>query len=133
MINHCQFNIIVFQLPDIKEQIFSLLVPFKIIYLLILFTYLWLHWVFVAAGLLCRLSLVAANRDYSSLRCMSFLSWRLLFLSSSGTRVHWLQQLWVTGLIIPWHVESSCTGIEPMSLALGRQILNHWTAREAPF
>ena len=76
MINHCQFNIIVFKLSDIKEYIFSLLVPFKIIYLLILFTYFWLHWVFIAAGdFLCRLSLVAANRDYSSLRCMSFLLW----------------------------------------------------------
>ena len=38
MINHCQFNIIVFQLPDIKEQIFSLLVSFKIIYFLFVTT-----------------------------------------------------------------------------------------------
>ena len=32
--------------------------------------FLWLHWVFVAV---CRLSLVAANGGYSSLRCTGFL------------------------------------------------------------
>ena len=40
------------------------------IYLFVyLFIYFWLHWVFVAAY---RLSLVAASRGYSSLRCTAF-------------------------------------------------------------
>ena len=47
------------------------------------FFYFWLHWVFIAA---CRLSLVAASRGYSSLRCTGFsLQW-LLLLQSTGSR-----------------------------------------------
>ena len=54
------------------------------IYLFVyLFIYFWLHWVFVAAY---RLSLVAASRGYSSLRCTAFsLRWFLL-LQSTGSR-----------------------------------------------
>ena len=48
-----------------------------------LFIYFWLRWVFVAAR---RLSLVAASRGYSSLRCAGFsLRW-LLLLQSTGSR-----------------------------------------------
>ena len=47
------------------------------------FIYLWLHQVFIAA---CGLSLVAASRGYSSLRCAGFsLRW-LLLLRSTGSR-----------------------------------------------
>ena len=47
--------------------------------------YFWLHWVFTAV---CRISLVAASRGYSSVRCMGFsLQW-LLLLWSPGSRVH---------------------------------------------
>ena len=49
-----------------------------------LFTYFWLRWVFVAA---LRLSLVASSRGYSSLWCMGFSLWCLLFLRSTGSRV----------------------------------------------
>ena len=49
----------------------------------ILFIYSWLCWVFVAV---CGLSLVAASRGYSSLRCAGFsLRW-LLLLRSTGSR-----------------------------------------------
>ena len=52
-------------------------------HLFILFIYFWLCWVFVAA---CGLSLVAASRGYSSLRCAGFsLRW-LLLLRSTGSR-----------------------------------------------
>ena len=52
----------------------------KIIYL---FIYFWLCWVFIAAH---GLSLVAASRGYSSLRCGGFsLRW-LLLLGSMGSR-----------------------------------------------
>ena len=50
-----------------------------------LFIYLWLHWVFVAAR---RLSLVVANRGYSSLWCVGFsLQWILLLLSTGSRHV----------------------------------------------
>ena len=69
----------------------------KFIYL---FIYFGLCWVFISAH---GLSLVAASRGYSSLRCTSFsLQWLLLWstgyrrtgFSSCGT---WAQQLWLTG------------------------------------
>ena len=47
-----------------------------------LFVYLWLRWVFVAA---CRLSLVAASRGYSLLRCTGFsLRWPLPLQSTDS-------------------------------------------------
>ena len=54
---------------------------FFLIYLFI--NLFWLCWVFVAV---CRLSLVAVSRDYSSLQCTVFsFSW-LLLLQSTGSR-----------------------------------------------
>ena len=48
-----------------------------------IYTYFWLHWVFVDA---CGLSLVVASRGYSSLWCVGFsLQW-LLLLQSMGSR-----------------------------------------------
>ena len=71
------------------------------IYLFIYLFNVWLHWVFVPAR---RLSLVAVNGGYSSLRCVDFsLRWLLLLqrtgsrhmgFSSCGT---WAQQLLLTG------------------------------------
>ena len=46
-----------------------------------LFIYFWLHWVFVAAR---GLSLVAASRGHSSLRCAGFLLQWLLFVAEHG-------------------------------------------------
>ena len=52
-------------------------------FLIYLFIYIWLLWVFVAAR---GLSVVAASRDYSLLRCAGFsLQW-LLLLRSRGSR-----------------------------------------------
>ena len=56
---------------------------FKVIAFFILFIYLWLRWVFIAAR---GLSLVVERRDYSSLRCMGFSLWWLLLLWSTGSR-----------------------------------------------
>ena len=54
----------------------------KLINLLI---YFWLRWVFVAV---CGLSLTAASRGYSSLRCADFsLRWLLLLWSTGSRRV----------------------------------------------
>ena len=91
------------------------------------FFFFWLYWVFVAAR---RLSLVAASRGYSSLRCVSFSLWWLLLLRSTGSRCMGLSSC------APWALErrlSSCgaqawllrdmwdfpgPGLEPVSPAL---------------
>ena len=53
------------------------------LYFFYLFIYFWLCCVFVAAR---GLSLVAASRGYSSLRCAGFWLWWLLLLWSTGSR-----------------------------------------------
>ena len=42
------------------------------------------------------------------------------------------QQLWLTGLVVPWHVGSSRTGARTRVPCIGRRTLNHCTTREAP-
>ena len=42
------------------------------------------------------------------------------------------QQLWLTGLVAPWHVGSSQTRAQTRVPCIGRQILNHCATREAP-
>ena len=42
------------------------------------------------------------------------------------------QQLWLTGLVAPWHVGSSRTRARTRVPCIGRRILNHCTTREAP-
>ena len=91
--------------------------------------YLFMYdWIFVAA---CRLSLVAASRSYSSLRCMGFLLRWLLSLQSTVSRCMgfgrcgtWPQWLWCIGLVSPWHVGSSRPGNESVSLALAGRFLS---------
>ena len=41
------------------------------------------------------------------------------------------QQLWLTGLVAPWHVGSSQTRARTHVPCIGRQILNHCATREA--
>ena len=41
------------------------------------------------------------------------------------------QQLWLTGLVAPWHVGSSQTRARTCVLSIGRQILNYCATREA--
>ena len=59
---------------------FSPQVCYVYIYIYIYFLNFWLHWIFVAV---CRLSLVAANGGYSSLRCTGF-SLRWLLIAEHG-------------------------------------------------
>ena len=83
-----------------------------------LFIYLfiyWLRWVFIAAY---GLSLVAASRDYFSLRC-------------TGSRAQG-QQLWPTGLVALQHVGSSRARAQNHVPCTGRQILSHCATREIP-
>ena len=66
-----------------EVRIFFLILKIFIYLFIYLFIYFWLHWVFVAVH---GLSLVAASRGYSSLRCTGFsLQW-LLLLWSTGSR-----------------------------------------------
>ena len=81
--------------------------------------------------------------------------WGLLFLAVRGLliavvplvaehglycQLQWLQlvssraqaQLWSVDLVAPWHVRSSGTRDETGVPCIARQILNHWTTREAP-
>ena len=44
---------------------------------------------------------------------------------------HGLQQLWLTGLVAPWHVGSSRTRARTPVSCTGRQILKHCATREA--
>ena len=43
-----------------------------------------------------------------------------------------LSNLWLTGLVTPWHVGSSQTRARTHVPCISRQILNHWATREAP-
>ena len=45
--------------------------------------------------------------------------------------VHGPQWLWLTGLVALWHVGSSRTRDRASVPCIARQILNHWTTREA--
>ena len=42
------------------------------------------------------------------------------------------QQLWLTGLVAPWHMGSSQTRSRTRVPCIGRQTLNHYATREAP-
>ena len=107
----CSVNVNQVKLVDsvVKKIIFLFLLLlglvfcccFKAVHILNLFIYFRLHWVFVAAH---RLSLVAASRGYSSLRCTGFsLQWLLLLQSTGSMRAGfrscgtWAQQLWHVG------------------------------------
>ena len=65
----------------------------------------------------------------------------LLGFSSHSTWAHQLQllgsraqaqKLWHMGLVAPWHLESSWIRDLICVSCIGRQILYHWTTREAP-
>ena len=58
--------------------------------------------------------------------CSGLLLWWLLLLWSSGSR-----PLWCLGLTVPWHEGSSRTRDWTSVSCIARQILNHWTTREA--
>ena len=108
---------------------FGKLVPSLPAFLRTLSVYLfiyWLFWVFTAAH---RLSLVA--------------DWGLFFIVVHGLLIvvaslvaehrlqrHRLQQLWSTGLVAPWHVESSWTRDQTRAPCTGRQVLIHCTTTE---
>ena len=84
--------------------------------------------VFVAA---LRLSLVVVSGGYPSLWCTGFSLLWLLLWRSMGSRVHGLQQLWHMSLVALQHVKSSRIRDKNHVPCVGRQILNHWTSKEA--
>ena len=58
------------------------------------------------------------------LQCRVFRQWAL----ECG-----LQQLWLIGLVVRWHVESSWTRNLTRVPCVGRQIFDHWTTRKVLF
>ena len=93
-------------------------------------TYFWLRWALVAA---CGLSLVAASRGDSSLRCAGFPLLRLLSLQSAGSRHPGISSCgtWVLccgswALVAPPRVESSRTRNGTPIPCIGTQILIYW-------
>lgn len=86
-------------------------------------------WLFVAV---CGLPLVGASEGSLSLWLLGFSLWWLL-QRSAGSRVCrvgcgcscgvWVQQLWRTGLVAPWRMESPWTRDRTCVLCIGRQIL----------
>ena len=56
---------------------------------------------------------------------------RALGTQASVVVAHGLQQLWRTGLVVPWHVGSSRTRARNHVPYFGRQILKHCATREA--
>ena len=91
--------------------------------------YLFIYWLSQTAA--CGLSLVVLSRGYSLLQCASChchcfscnTAWAL------GTQS---QQLWDTGLVVPWHTGSLWTRDQTCVPCTGRKILNHQTTREVP-
>ena len=59
-----------------------------------------------------------------SLRCF-------LLLQSTGSRALELQELWHTGSVAHWHVESSLTWDQTPVPCIDRQTLHHWNTRKA--
>ena len=99
------------------------------IYLFGVLCFFWLCWLFVATH---KLSVVAASGD-CSLGCGAGFSLQgLLLLQSTGSTVGGLSSCG-TG---PWLLHSMwnppCTRDQTRVPCVGRQILNHWTTREAP-
>ena len=97
---------------------------FKLRYLVV-FIYLWLCWVFIAA---LRLSLVVASREYSSLQGRLLVLVAFLFLEhgpqSEGSAAC------RTVLVASGHVGSSWARDQICVPCTGRRILYHWTTRE---
>ena len=56
---------------------------------------------------------------------------RLLSHRGGFSRGAQVLQLWTTGLVAPGHVGSSQTRNQTCVFYVGRQIVNHWTTREA--
>jgi len=91
-----------------------------------LFVSFWLCWAFITAH---RLPLDVVSRD------CSLVAGHRLLISVASCVEHGLwaaraQQLWLMGLVAPWHVDCPGTRDQTHVLCFGRWILNHWTTRE---
>ena len=112
-----------------------------------IYFYFWLSWVFVVArGVFLLLWRAGATLQ---MQCMGFsLQWHLLLQSTGprALRLQWLwaqklrlmgsraqtQKLWCRSLVALWYSGSSWTRDRTGVSCITRQILNHWTTREAP-
>ena len=90
-----------------------------------LFTYFWLHWVFVAV---LQLSLVMVSVRSCGVRASHGGGFSCYKAWALGM---WTPQLWRLGLVAPRHVGSSGTRDRTCVPCIGRQTLDHQTTREA--
>ena len=98
-------------------------------------------YLFAGLGLRCctSLSLVVASKGYSLVAVLSFSSWRLLLLGTTGYRALGLQQLRNVGSVVVTHGLSypEAGGIYPLGpgiqsvSCIGRWVLYHWATSEA--
>ena len=94
-----------------------------------LYFWFWLCRVLVAT---CRLSLVAVSGATLWLQCAGFsLRW-LLLVQNIGSRVHRLRSCCTQAQLPHGMWDPSGPGVKPVFPSTARQILNHWTTREAP-
>ena len=108
----------------------------------IFFNFLKFIYLFLAAlGLHCCAPAFAScgKRGLIFVWCTGFSLWWLLLLRSMGSRRTGFsscgiraQQLWLAGLVVPWHVGSSRPRAQTHVPCIGRHILNHCATREVP-
>ena len=74
--------------------------------------YVFIYFIFGGAGSLlpCEGLLSLQQAGATLLRYTGFSLQGLLLLRSMGSRVHGLQELWLVGLVAPWHVGSLFPG-----------------------
>ena len=87
----------------------------------------WLRWVFVAAS---RLSLAVASICYSLVMC-GLLTEVASLAVAFGLQCTLAQHLWLAGSAALWLVGSLQIRDRTLVPCISRQILNHWTTREA--
>ena len=76
-------------------------------------------------GLHVDFSVVEENGNYSLVAVPGLLLHWLLLLQSVDSRAQGLQELWHSGLVALWSVESSCTRDQTPVPCIGRRTLNH--------
>ena len=86
--------------------------------------YFWLCLVFTNAHVL---SLVTVSAGFSLIVVHGLLIVVASILPEHRLYTHGLEQLWCTGLVVPWPVVSSWTRDRAHVLHIDRWVLNHWT------
>ena len=115
------------------SSLFFFFIATLFIYLLF---YFWLCWVFGSCEGFLQLRQAGATLHRGAGTALHRSVWASHYrgLSCCGAQAPdaQAQQLWLMGLIAPWHVGSSQTRARTRVPRISRQILNHCATREAP-